>query len=227
MRRRTAAVGALLLVVAVYLYFNPSLTAPVSNSLGQMSTDNVYSYNSVVRVAPENFSYYPANLTSGDTLVVSLTSNPGNIDVLLMNQGNYSLWSSGNGVSFSTYPESALKVSNYSFSFTNNEKTQTFFIVFVSHSTASTAVLLNTAATKPSEESILLVPFLVGFVGLVVLTVAFRGGGTKDEGEEDERTQQQTAQVSQAAPQVPNCRHCGAVLEPGNQFCPSCHKSQL
>ena len=197
---------------------------PVSSSLGLMGTDTVYDTNSVIRVAPQNFSSYPANLTSGDTLVVSLTSNPGDIDVLLMNQGNYSLWSSGTGVSYSTYPESALKVSNYSFSFTNDEKTQTFLIVLVSHSAAPTEVLISAMATRPSAESLLLFPVLFGFVGIVVMGLAFRGGGAKKE-EEAEGGEEPAPPLVQS--QTPKCRHCGAELQSGNQFCPSCHKSQL
>ncbi|MDG6901413.1 MAG: zinc ribbon domain-containing protein [Nitrososphaerota archaeon] len=228
MRRKTSLVGALLIVVALFLYVSPSVTAPLSPYLGQSSVDTVFDRNSVTPVAPLNYSFYGVNLTAGDSLTVSLTTNPGNIDVLLMNQGNFSLWSSGGKVSYSTYPESILHVSNYSFSFTNDGKPQEFFVVLVSHSsTEETTVLLHAVGTRPSQVSLLLFPFVFGLIGVVVLGLGLRGGGKKV------KTQPRT--VAQAAPpaqaglarvQSEFCRHCGAALHPGSQFCPSCNKSQ-
>ena len=225
MRRKTLAVGAFLLILAAYTYLNPALTSPISSSLGSVSTDTVFSQNNVVPVAPQNFSYYKANLTKGYSLVVSLATNPGNVDVLLMNQGNFSLWSSNNGVSAATYPVSKLHVANYSFTFTNNERSQVFFVVLVSHSVnETTEVLLSTTATRPSQTALLLFPLLLGFLGVVIFGYGLGGGGKKEKQAEKGKT---TPKPTPKVDQTPRCKICGSTLKPGSQFCPNCGKSQL
>ena len=230
MRKKTAAIGAILIILAAYLYVSPSITSPISASLGQVSTDTVFQHNSVIPIAPQNYSYYEANLTQGDSLVVTLTTNPSNVDVLIMNQGNFSLWASGKAVAYSTYPESVLHVSNYSFTFTNSEKSQNFYVVLVSHSASEpTEVLLQATGTRPSQFAILLFPVLVGFVGLIVLYVGLRGGGPKDAKQDRKGKAKPTSTAAsvQARPLAATCVHCGAELKPGSQFCPVCNKSQL
>lgn len=229
MRKKTAILGALLIAAAAYLYVTPSLTSPLAASLGQTGTDTVFDKNSVIPVSPQNSSFYEANLTKGESLVVTLMTNPGNIDVLLMNQGNFSLWSSGSAVSYSTYPESALHVSNYSFTFTNDERSQDFFVVFVSHSAAEpTEVLLHAKGTRPSQASLLVFPVVIGLVGFAVLGFAARGGGRRGARRVGgEGGSSRPAEAAQAHVQVNACRHCGAALTPGSQFCPVCSKSQL
>jgi len=229
LRKKTSAVGAVLILAALFLYFSTSVTLPMVALLGPSGTDTVFDKNIVIPIAPQNYSFYDANLTNGDTLAVSLTTHPGNIDVLLMNQGNFSLWSSGAKVSYPTYSESSLNVSSYSFSFTNAEKTQTFYVVLVSHTPSeSTEVLLQAIATRPSQSALLLFPALFGLAGVVVLGVGLRGGGAK--GVEKAKPQGPAARPAEAAQPKPRsefCRHCGAALKAGSDFCPSCNKSQL
>jgi len=229
MRRKTSAVGAVLIIAALVLYFNTSLTIPLVSLLGSSGTDTVFDRNSVIPIAPQNYSFYDANLTTGDTLAVSLTTHPGNIDVLLMNQGNFSLWSSGAKVSYSTYPESSLNVSSYSFSFTNTEETQIFYVVLVSHTaTESTEVLMHAVGTRPSQSALLLFPVAFGLAGVVVLGVALRGGGGKGGGKTSlPGPAARGAQPAQSAARKDTCRHCGAALKPGSDFCASCNRSQL
>lgn len=202
---------------------------PLSSSLGQMGTETVFSTDKVIPIAPQSYGNYNASLMTGDTLAVTLTSNPGGIDVLLMNQGNFSLWSSSSKGSYFTYPESHLQVSNYSFTFTSSEKTQEFYVVLVSHSTTPTEVLLQATSTRPSEESLLLFPLVSGFVGIVLLWAGVRGGG-KSEGAQKKGAAATQAPPTQASPSKAEgefCRHCGAALRPGSQFCPACNRSQL
>lgn len=221
--------GAVLLIAGLFLYFTTSLTIPMVALLGPSGTSTVFDNNSVVQVPPQNYSAYPANLTTGETLIVSLTTHPGQIDVLLMNQGNYSLWHSGAQVTSSTYQVSSLNVSSYSFSFANNEKTQTFYVVLVSHTAAEpTEVLLHSVGTKPSQSALLLFPVVFGLAGVLVLGVALRGGGAKG-GAKANRQQPavQAVQSAQLKARSDFCRHCGAALKAGSDFCPSCNKSQL
>jgi len=229
LRRTISAVGALLIIAAVFLYLNPSLNIPLSANLGQVGTETVFDRNVVVPIAPQGYSNYSVNLLTGDTLSVSLTTNPGNIDVLLMNQGNFSLWSSSTRGAYSTYPESHLQVSNYSFTFTSSEKPQDFYLVLVSHSTAPTEVLLQATGTRPSQEALLLFPLIFGLVGIVVLAVGLRGGGKKgaEQTQAAPTSQSRPTPATQTQPQSLFCRHCGAALKAGSQFCPACNKSQL
>ena len=221
--------GAALLVVAIFLYFNTSLTIPFATLLGSSGTDMTFDRNNVIIIPPQSSSNYSASLANGDTLSVSLSTHPGNIDVLLMNQGNFSLWSSAARSSYSTYPESVLNVSNYTFTFTNQEKNQTFYLVAVSHSANDTTdVLLHAVGTRPSQAALLLLPILFGLVGILVLGVGLRGGGGT--GKKTPSRTESAAPAVQAAkpvPQIGICRHCGAALEPGSDFCPSCNRSQL
>jgi hypothetical protein len=229
LRRKTAFLGALLVIVALLLYFTPSVTTQLAGYLGPTGTDTLFNYNSVVTIPPQDSSPYNASLTTGDSLAVSLTTHPGNIDVILMNQGNFTLWSKGTGVSYQTYAESALNVSTYSFTFTNKEKTQTFYVVLVSHSsTESTEVLLHAIGSRPSQAGILLFPALFGVAGIVVLLIALRGGGPKVEAKvKTPVSTARAAQQPQTQVRSDFCRHCSAALKPGSDFCPSCNKSQL
>ena len=217
------------MIVGLFLYFNASLTIPMVALLGSSGTATVFDRNIVVPIAPQNYSFYDANLTTGDTLAVTLTTHPGNIDVLLMNQGNFSLYSSGAKVSYPTYSESSLNVSSYSFSFTNNERSQTFYVVLVSHASSEpTEVLLHATGSRPSQSALLLFPVVFGLAGVVVIGVALRGGGAKGGKKANPKAPAaQAAQSSLPKARSDICRHCGAALKAGSDFCPSCNKSQL
>jgi hypothetical protein len=217
------------LVLAAFLYLNPTLTSTLTSNLGAVGTETAYDRTRVVSIAPQNYSYVDAKLAPGDSLAVSLTSNPGNIDVLIMNQGNFSLWSQGGRGSYSTYPQSLLHVSNYSFVFKNEEASQTFFVVLVSHSSSQeTETLVHAVVTRPSQLAPLLFPLLFCLVGAAVLGLAARGG-RKASGKPDSKhpaVRSPSAEPTHASTAVPRCRHCGATLVPGSAFCPSCGRSQ-
>ena len=228
MRRKTSTLGAVLLLIGIFLYFNAPLMVPLTTYLGSSGTDTVFDRNNVVIIPPQGSSSFNATLANGDTLSVALTTHPGNIDVLLMNQGNFSLWSASARSSYSTYSESVLDVSDYTFVFTNAEKNQTFYLVLVSHSSNDTTeVLLHAIGTRPSESALLLFPATFGLVGILVLGVGLRGGGSKKEAAAKTAGPAAQARNSQPTSQAGVCRHCGAALKPGSNFCPSCNKSQL
>lgn len=224
MRKRLAGLGVLLLLLALLTYLYPSTVSPLSASLGQTSVSTVLDKTNVISIQPEGSSSYFTNLSNGDSLAASMTTNPGNVDVLLMNQENFNLWNSSSRGSYSTYPQSALHVSNYSFTFTNSEQKQDFYVVLVSHSSAErTSVLLHVVVTRPSQVSLLLFPIIFGALGVVVLLVA-RGGGARRPSAPSGRMQSQSQKVQGS--QGDFCRHCGVALSPGAQFCPSCNRSQ-
>jgi hypothetical protein len=229
MKRKTAALAAALLIAALYLFFNPGTLAPATGSLGIGGIQSVYDKTSVVAVEPLNYSYVAVNMATGDSLKVDMDANPGGLDVLLLNQGNFSSWVSSKGGSFDTYPQSALRVSNYSFAFTSSEPSQAFYILLVSHSASQISdALMHIQVTRTSDYSGTLFPLLFGLIGVVLMAYAFAGRRT---GDGASRSAQQPPSLGQAqgvsaGSASPFCRHCGAALEPGNAFCPSCNRSQ-
>ena len=100
MRKRLALLGVLLLLAAALIYVYPSIASPISSGLGQNAISVVLDSTNVISIAPQGSNFYAANMSGGDTLAVSLTTNPGNVDVLLMNRGNFSLWSEGSKGSY-------------------------------------------------------------------------------------------------------------------------------
>lgn len=223
MKKRTAALAATLLLLALFLFSNPAVAEMLVSNLGITSTETTYDRVSVVSIGPLNDSFFSTKLTPGSSLSVSLRANPGDIDVLLMNQGNFTLWGHGNGGSYSTYPQSRLAVSNYSFVFANEEEEGQYYVILISHSPdQATQVLAHMVVTSPSQLGALILPLLLGSIGAVMMgyaVVGRRQGATKAG----------SARPSgKAVPSSPSafCPHCGVALEPGVSFCPSCGRSR-
>ena len=225
MRRRVAALGALLLLAAAFLYTNPSFGNPISASFGQAGQTTFLERNVLVRITSQNYSYYEVPLATGDSIAVSFAANPGGVDVFLMNQGNFTLWAASEQGSY-TYAEAALRVSNYSFEFTNMGQGQNFYVVLASHSAEATSVLMHVVGARPSQLTLLLLPSILGLIGVLSLAYGLRGGRAKQESRKSE-VGRSGPQPSSPPPPVEFCRYCGAVLRPGSQFCLSCHRSQI
>lgn len=228
MKRRLAAVGAVLLILALYLAVSPITSDMLASTMGVTNYQTNYDRTDVLSVRPLNYSYFETTLTPGGTLGLSLSANPGDIDVLVMNQGNFSLWTRGGGTAYSTYPQSRLGVSNYSLTF-ESQSTGNYYIILVSHSTDQvTQVIVHRTVTSPSQFENFFLPIILGLVGVVLLGFASRRKKKKADAVEPPASPAPTAAAEEAAPQTADkfCSHCGAAFEAGAAFCPSCGKAQ-
>ena len=229
MKRKTTALASIILIAGLYLFYSPGATSAMDSSLGIAVTQVVYDRTSVVVVAPQNYSFVSAKLQQGDSLNVVLTANPGNVDVLLMNQGNFSEWASSRGGSYGSYSQSALHVSNYTFSFIDTESTQLFYVVFLSHASNDvTTVLVHTVIERASYYFALLLSLTLCAVGAILLGYGLLSGRSKQGqahvGIPAVSPPEPRATFAETGPSL--CRHCGAALMPGDSFCSSCGKSQ-
>ena len=225
MKRRVAAFGALLLVLALYLATNPLESQALAGSVGLNGSTVVVDQTRVMTVDALNSSYFGEAIPSGGSLTVSLVADPGGIDVLVLNQGNFSLWAQGGGGSYSTYAQSRLDVSNYSFAFAP-ARGGTYFVVLVSHQrSASTQALVRYSVTAPSYALAFLVPSSLGAVGILALALSLwsRGGKALPA---QAQPRAPAADGPPAEPAAPSCAHCGSPLQPGSAFCPGCGRSQ-
>jgi hypothetical protein len=228
MKRRLAALAAILLIIALYLAANPTTSDMLTSSMGVTNYQTNYDRTDVLSVRPLNYSFFETSLTPGGTLGVSLSANPGNVDVLVMNQGNFSLWARGGEIGYSTYPQSRLGMANYSFVF-GSQSTGNFYVILVSHSTdQTTQVIVHRVVTSPSQFESLFLPLVLGLVGVILLGFARRrtrkkGNATK----QPAGPGPSPAADEPAAPAADKfCKHCGAAFESGAAFCPSCGKAQ-
>lgn len=220
-------IGVIVLLLGVYLVFDlgPLLTA--SGFVGVSNQQTVYDANLVVPVRPSGYNNVSVELTPQDTLNASMHSNPGGIDFLLMNQGNFSNYAENNGSLYHVYTQSHLNISYYSFVLNDVGYNGKLYLVFVSHSQVSsgnTDVLLHVTVIRTFVPSRLqYVPMGIAVVGVALIAYGAIAGQKKKIVREIPTPQSQD--TSKEDSKVP-CRFCGSPIDRSALFCPSCKKSQ-
>ncbi len=164
-------------------------------------------------------------LTPQDNLSASIQSNPSGMDFLLMNSGNYSLWSARGGTSYQVYSQSKLNIGNYSFSFSNTNPGN-YYLVFDSTiaRNMSTDVLVHIVVirTLVSPEADYL-PTIVTLLGVVLIATGSVTGRKRPEIVEGSH---QESNIASIPVESAKCQFCGEPTSPGAIFCPVCKRSQ-
>jgi len=152
-----------------------------------------------------------------------MQSNPQGVDFLLMDQGNFSEFVSGNQPAVQVYNESRLDVGNYSFSFSHVTTSQNYYLVFKSLSgrNSTTDVMLNMKIlTQSSLFDVSFIPISAAVIGVVLVGFGIVVG-------KPNRKRSKQEDISVPVRSEARCAFCGATIPRGNVFCPSCKRSQL
>jgi hypothetical protein len=212
--------GIILLILGAYLVFSAPTYNSFSLAVGLSNNQVVLDRTSVFPLRGSNYSSIQIALTPDENLSATIQSNPSGIDFLLTNAGNYSLLSERNNSAYQVYSQSRLGIGNYSFSFATSNPGN-YYLVFVSHAT-STDVLVHISVTRTTVSSTsAYVPILIVLAGVVLIAFGsiLRRPVVVENISQGIRTQAFPATSSK-------CQFCGARIDPGSVFCPSCKKSQ-
>jgi hypothetical protein len=224
MKLKILAPGIILLVVGMLFLAFPGVGGQVESGLGFTSgpTPSLY----LVKVAPGNYSDITYTLQPVDSLSVTISAGPQPVDFFLMNGGNFSTWAKNATSSSQVYPQSAFNVKNYTFNFSGQGKTQTYYLVFASRSTtSSTNVLIQSSVQDSANSLTTTVPEAFIGVGVVVALVGAKMGGGRAEKPVVTPPVAAASRVQPAlATATPTCKYCGARLDGGSKFCRSCGK---
>ncbi len=229
MRPKVLVVGIILVAFAALMVVVPSLLVQFGSDVG-ITPGSSLPVTYVVRIAPDNYSSVKYSVSQGTELTVKMGSGQQAVDFFLMNPGNFSVWSQGATNSAQVYPQSLLDVRNYTFVLPSADQPRVYYLVFVSRSTTYSADVLLDVFQKDTGAFSTLLPLPIAlFLSGAVLTAYGVRGGRKEE----------PAEVEAAAPPAglggwqellgmggPRCKFCGAALQEGASFCPSCKRSQ-
>lgn len=225
MKLKILVPGLILLVLGALFLVFPGVAGQLESGLGVAPSPTQSYY--LVKVAPGNYSDLTYTLQPADQLSVTVSAGPQPVDFFLMNGGNFSTWARNTTAAIQVYPQSAFNVKNYTFGFSGQDGTQTYYLVFVARSnTSSTDVLVQSSVQDSGGSLTTLVPGVFIGVGAVLALVGARMGGGRDGERADDSP---TAPAGKAQPDwssvTPKCRYCGAPLEGGARFCRSCGRS--
>ena len=226
MNGRFVLLGVLFVAIGVlFILYPTTLVAP----------SHVSNRTVLVRVIPGNYSAVNAPLNATETLSVGITSSPQPVDFFLMNSSSYATWNSKGNPPTNIYPQySKLNVTNYSFQVVGGDTAENFTLVFLSTS-LSAPNNIEVQLTVDKQVGLLqanLVPIIIILCGVAV--IAF---GATRKGKVEEVPQEEKEEPSQGGglmgllggggspPSGRKCRYCGADVEEGAVFCPSCHRS--
>ncbi|HZW55136.1 MAG TPA: zinc ribbon domain-containing protein [Nitrososphaerales archaeon] len=222
MKRAIVVLGVVLIVIGLFFAYETSLLGGTMGAIGLSPTQNILDRNVLVQISPSNYtSSVRVPLTSQDSLSLSFKTSPAPVDFFLMNQGNYSRFSAGNGSAYAVYPQSQLNVSTYALTFNETSFSGDLFLVFVSHG-VSTDVLMHLTDNRTVPSAVESgIPIVIAIAGILVVGLGLFSGGRKS-----------GARVINTTPSPrmasvgPKCKFCGASLRQGEVFCHTCGKAQ-
>lgn len=232
MNYRLVVLGALLVAIGALIFVYPGILSSSSPS---------YDHAVLVRVAPANYSYFQAKLGPQQTLQATLSSSPEGVDFFLMNSGNFSAWTSRGSPPSDVYSQSKLDAENYSFAVTGAGAPENYYLVFISRSSdTSTDVLVHLVINQVTPEATAVPTIFVALGVALALIGATRRKKTAEVAAHEEESQEESQEESHGggflglfggtgvgdSSALSKCRYCGAELEGGSAFCPSCGMSQ-
>ncbi len=232
MRYKIAIPGLVLLILGVVLFVSPGLVGELGSGLGFGPT-TTGSTTYFVHVSPGNYSYVDYALNPNEQLAARVTTGQQAIDFFLMNEGNFTAWAGGGTQPNQVYPQSSLNVKNYTFLLPGSDHSQDYFMVFVSRTNASTTdvILRLTLEDTSAVSTFAFAPIALVGAGAILAVLGVgtgRGQGSASEaaGIDEGPPAALSGWGSLLGMAGPKCKYCGAALDEGSSFCPSCKKSQ-
>ena len=235
--------GVVILLVGMFFLYSPSTFGQVAGFVGVQTTTTISSPPDRLIVVPYgNFSSFSASIPEKGTVTSTFTMDPPGLNIFVMNQGNFTLFTKNQ----TAFPiRSLLNASSpASLMLTNDQGSTNATYYFVIQNNSPTKqlsdVLLHYAITSPTsslsgEMYYALIPVIIG-IALIALGMLPK---KKPEvlppppPQQEQQPQPQvstikqtTAQTSPSRPAVYTCKFCGVTMNPSEQFCPSCQRSQ-
>jgi len=225
---RFVVLGLLFVVVGVLFILYPNVL---------LSPTHVSDRTDLVRIAPGNYSALHQAVGPTQSLSVTLTSSPQPVDFFLMNSSNFASWTAKGNPPTDIYPQySKLGATSFSFQVPGAGSPANYTLVFLSTSLSAP----NTVEAQLVVDNQVgffqanLVPIIVLICGIALVAL----GATRKGKVEEKPPEEEVKEASQGSglmglfgggsSQQPGrtCRYCGASVEEGAAFCPSCHRSQ-
>jgi hypothetical protein len=223
---RFIVLGALLVAIGALVFAYPGVFSSQVPASGHLL---------LVRVSPNNYSYVQQTLSPQQTLQVTMSSSPDSVDFFLMNNGNFSAWTSRGSAPTNVYPQTRLDVKNYTFPLIGSGSPQSYSLVFVSRSSSTSTNVLLQLETAQGVDTLqsLVVPII--FLASGVASALF--GATRRQKVVEAPPQSDESQGGGflglfggtdpgVKSVVAKCRYCGADVGAGSAFCPSCKRAQ-
>jgi len=185
MRRRILTVGAILLLVAVYLLLSPDVVETLARTFGAVRTtqrDEMIVAPTLLRVAPSNYSYISQIFSTQEFTEQHFTGKISvggdqSIDFYVMNQGNFTLWLNEQPASISV---SALSAKNYTFTLKLDRADTYYFVFDNSYSHDRKNVVFSLLLEEQTQEIDPTVNYLVLLFSVVaVILVVYGATGPK------------------------------------------------
>jgi len=222
MNLKIVVTGALLVVIGGLILFFPNVLTPPTQ---------VYDHTYLLRVAPGNYSSVQVTVEPQQTLLGTIASGPDTVDFFLMNHGNFTAWTTRGSPPSQVYPQSKFGILNYTFTVAGSGSSVDYVIVLSSRSSnGTTNALVNLVLDNGAGN----LESLYAPLGFIIAGVAIAALGATRKGEPEPEPPKAEEKptgllgllsgIGSTAP-TPTCRYCGAEIQEGAAFCPSCHKS--
>jgi hypothetical protein len=217
MRRTVLTIGLLLMLAGGFVvYEGVQMLTPFAEVVGlisQVQTERSLVPQTLLSVAPSDYSFVPVDLKSGVQVKGSFQVVDSRVIALyVMDGGNFSLWRAGRpstiilakpiavSSNFTITPQAS---GTYYFIFDNQDTTKRTVIFGLS-------VLEQTAVPNPLFAD---VGYIVFALGIVLFAIGARTGTAKPE-------------PAKSREDVVRCKFCGAKLAKSETFCAKCGRAQ-
>lgn len=216
----------LIIVGGVFILYPGTLLPP----------NQVSDRTKLVRIAAGNYSSVQVSVGPQETVAVTLSSSPEAVDFFLMNSSDFSTWTARGNPPTNVYPQSSeFNATKYSFSIASTGATKNYTLVFLSRSlNTPNNVLVHLVVDNEADflqTNVVWIILIACGLGLAVF------GATRRKKVVEEPPEEESSQgggllglfggSGDADRRVAGtCRRCGAKLEEGSSFCPSCGMSQ-
>ncbi len=220
MRKTVVVIGLLFMLAGGFVVYEGVQTlTPAAEALGLVShvqTETSLVPQTLLSVAPSNYSFVPADLPSGVQVKGSFqVVDSREIALYVMDGGNFSLWRAGRPSTIILAKPIAISANftiapptpgTYYFIFDNQDSTSKRTVIF------SLSVLQDTPILSPYLADS---GYILFGLGIVLFAIGARTGKAKPKPES-----------TKVREEVVRCRFCGAKLAKGEMFCAKCGRAQ-
>jgi len=217
MRRTVLVIGLLLMLAGGFVvYEGVQMLTPVAETVGLFSHVQTQRYlipQTLLSVAPSNYSYVPVDLQGGVQVIGSFqVVDSREIALYVMDGGNFSLWRAGHPSTILLAKPIAIS-SNFTLT---PQTTGTYYFIFDNQDTTRRTVIFSlsavdiTAIPNPIFDD---AGYILFALGIVLFAIGARTGKAKPK----------PAKVRES---TVRCKFCGAELAKSQTFCAKCGRAQ-
>ena len=216
-RRTVLTIGLLFVLFGIFILTQgPQVLGQVAESAGlayQYKTETPIIPSTLLNVAPMSYTFLPSNLKENIQVTGSVqVADAREIAFYVMNEGNFSLWSSGHPAEIVLVSPTVIS-SNFTFT---PAIAGSYYFVFDNHDTASRVVIFNLNAVGTNTALSPLVQYAAYetlAIGIVLSAIGLKTGKKK--------TAEKAVEVTGW-----RCKFCKAENPSEQVFCAKCGRSQ-